>query len=95
MKHLSILSLQLRIGYEGDLVEGIDFSADIVVANLMAELVCMLAPHVPKHMKEGGMFISSGILTEKKAMVTAAIEKAGMTVVDSLEKGEWCALLAK
>ena len=79
----------------GDLTKGTDFKADIVVANLMAEIVIMLAGAVKKHMKPGAIFISSGILLEKKKKVTDAFEELGLSVVEVLDKGEWSAIVAK
>ena len=80
---------------QGDLTKGTDFRADIVVANLMAEIVIMLAEAVKKHMKPGALFISSGILVEKEKKVTDAFEKLGLEVVEIQEEGEWSAIVAK
>ncbi len=80
---------------EGDLTEGVDFTADMVVANLMADLVVRLAEDCKKHLKEGGIFISSGILTEKEDEVAKAIKDAGFTIIQIAEEGEWCAIAAK
>lgn len=80
---------------EGDLTKGIDFRADIVVANLMAEMVVMLISSVKEHMLPEGVFISSGILVEKKDMVIKALDKAGFETVKVMKKGEWCAILAR
>ena len=80
---------------QGDLTKGTDFKADIVVANLMAEIVIMLAEAVKKHMKPGALFISSGILVEKEKKVTDAFDKLGLEVVEILEEGEWSAIVAK
>ena len=79
----------------GDLLQGVDFKADIVVANLMADLVAMLSESVTDHMEKGGVFISSGILTEKKEMVENALEKAGFEIKEIREDGEWCAIVAE
>lgn len=79
----------------GDLTEGIDFSADIIVANLMHNLVMMLAPSALKHMEPGAVFISSGILIEKRDQVAASITESGFEIVEILEDGEWCAIVAK
>ncbi|MBQ0018015.1 MAG: 50S ribosomal protein L11 methyltransferase [Clostridiales bacterium] len=87
-------SEKIRVQY-GDLTQGVDYKADIVVANLMADLVIALTPDVPSHMKEGGVYISSGILVEKEAIVSAAIEQAGFTIARVLYDGEWCAIIAK
>jgi len=79
---------------QGDLTEGVAFEADMIVANLMADLVMRLAADCGKHLKEGGVFISSGILIEKKDQVAKAIEDSGFTVEEIVEEGEWCAIAA-
>ncbi|MGN0704384.1 MAG: 50S ribosomal protein L11 methyltransferase [Lentihominibacter sp.] len=79
---------------QGDLTEGIDFKADIVVANLMADLVIMLSESVMDHLEDGGVFISSGILVEKKDKVSEAVEAAGFEIIEIAEDGEWCAIAA-
>ncbi|TDP54580.1 50S ribosomal protein L11 methyltransferase [Aminicella lysinilytica] len=79
----------------GDVTEGVDFRGDLVVANLMAELVCMISPDVPAHLVDGGIYISSGILTEKEDMVKAALKGAGFEIVEIDRKGEWCCIVAR
>jgi len=80
---------------QGDLTKGIDFKADIIVANLMADLVMVLAESAANHMEDGGIFISSGILTEKKETVSEAIRNAGFEILEIEEDGEWCAIVAR
>lgn len=80
---------------QGDLTKGIDFKADIIVANLMADLVMVLAESAANHMEVGGIFISSGILTEKKETVSEAIRNAGFEILEIEEDGEWCAIVAR
>lgn len=78
----------------GDLTKGIDYKADVVVANLMADLVMMLAEDVAKHMKEDAYFISSGILVEKEEIVSEHLIKLGFTIVEVVRDGGWCAIVA-
>lgn len=80
---------------EGDLTKGIDFKADIVVANLMAEMVVMLTKAVKNHMKPGAVFISSGILVEKKDMVIEALKEVGLEPIKVIDKGDWSAIAAR
>ena len=79
---------------EGDLTKGVDYEADIVVANLMADLVEMLSPDVRRHMKPGAKYISSGILDEKLAKVRSAIENCGFVIDEVKTDGMWCAIVA-
>ena len=80
---------------EGDLIKGLGIQADIVVANLMADLVMMLSKDVAAHLKGKSVYISSGILLEKRKQVEAAIEECGFKVLEVLEEGEWCAIAAQ
>ncbi len=67
---------------------------DIVVANILAEVLEVITPCVPKMLKEGGIYITSGILNEKEGIVTAAMEKAGLKVLDISRQGEWSSVTA-
>lgn len=80
---------------EGDLTKGIDYKADIVVANLMHNLVMELAPDARRHLNRNGVFISSGILIEKKDQVADAVRRAGFEILEIPEDGEWCAIAAR
>lgn len=80
---------------QGDLTKGLDDRVDLVVANLMADLVILLSADVAKHLKDKGLYISSGILVEKRDLVKDAIQKSGFMVVEILEDGEWCAIVAQ
>jgi len=79
----------------GDLTKGIDFRADLVVANLMAELVMLLTEDVRRNLTPGGIFISSGILIEKQEVVKASIKEAGFEILYIMEEDEWCAISAR
>jgi len=80
---------------QGDLTKGIDYKADIIVANLMADLVMMLSKDAKAHLEDGGVFISSGILVEKKDTVADAVKAAGFEIIEIVEDGEWCAIAAR
>lgn len=80
---------------EGDLTEGIGFKADMIAANLMADLVVKLAGSCSDHLKDGGIFISSGILIEKEEEVADAVRRAGFDIIEIAEDGEWCAIAAE
>ena len=79
---------------EGDLTKGVDFKADIVAANLMADLVKVLTKDVAVHLEKDGVYISSGILLEKEDDVKQTLDECGFKVIDVIRKGEWCAIAA-
>ena len=76
-----------------DLTAGIGYRADLIAANLMAELIVMLAPDIERHLEDSGVFISSGILTEKKKMVMEGLNNAGFRITEIRDKGEWCCIV--
>lgn len=91
---LNHLETQVEV-FKGDLTKGLEFKADIVVANLMADLVMMLSEDVSKHLKGKSIYISSGILIEKQKQVINAIKECGFEILEVLEEDEWCAIAAQ
>jgi len=79
----------------GDVTKGVDYTADLIVANLMAELLCMISKGIAAHLDEGGVFISSGILTEKEEMIRKAYDEAGFSITEVMYDGEWCCVIAE
>lgn len=78
----------------GDLTKGVEFKADVVVANLMADLVMMLSGDVRKHMNDGAVFISSGIIEEKLEDVRTCLKGKGFDILEVTEDGMWRAVTA-
>ncbi|WP_072984778.1 50S ribosomal protein L11 methyltransferase [Clostridium cavendishii] len=79
----------------GNLVEVIDGKADIVVANIIAEVICILIDDVKRVLKENGMFITSGIIHDRVTMVTEKLQASGFEVVEINKDGEWNCIVAK
>ena len=68
----------------GDLTEGIDYKADVVVANLLADLVMKLTGSVARHMKDGAVYITSGILIDKQEQVVACLSENDFRIIEAL-----------
>lgn len=79
----------------GDLLEKADEMADVIVANIIADVICFLCGPAKKHLLPGGTFICSGIIREREDDVQKALAAAGYTVVNRLAKGEWVCLAAQ
>jgi ribosomal protein L11 methyltransferase len=80
---------------QGDLLHGTDGKADIIVANLLADIVKMLLPDVPGKLAEGGVFLASGILKEQQDEVAEAAAKQGLHLVEVTQKDDWIAMIFK
>ena len=79
----------------GNLVEVIDGKADIVVANILAEIICILTDDVKRVLKDSGVFITSGIIHDRVDMVCEKLEATGFEVIEKNRDGEWNCIVAK
>ena len=65
----------------GSLFEVVDSKADVIVANIIADIIKILAKDVSKFLKDDGVFISSGILLAKIDEFCQALEENGFEIV--------------
>lgn len=68
---------------------------DIVVANIIADIIMILSKDVKNILKDGGIFISSGIILSKIDEVVSNLESIGFEVLDVRKKGEWSCIIAR
>ena len=78
---------------QGDLLHGTEGKADVIVANILADIIIMLLPDIPGKLKEGGLFFASGIIEDYQQDVTEAAEKAGLRVKETTRIKDWVGLL--
>ena len=62
---------------------------DLLLVNIVADVIIGLSPVLPAFMDENTHLICSGILDTRLADVTAALEKAGLTVTQVRQKEDW------
>ena len=79
----------------GDLLTGVTGQADIVIANIIATIVIQLLVDIPARLKDGGIFIASGIITERLSEVVAAMVAHNLVVDKVIEEGGWVAVVAR
>ncbi len=78
-----------------NLLDDTDICGDIMFANITGEVLKMLAPSIPKNLKENGVLILSGIIDSRLDMVKDAYKQVGMDVLFERKKGEWFSLVLK
>ncbi|MHC1693781.1 MAG: 50S ribosomal protein L11 methyltransferase [Eubacteriales bacterium] len=66
---------------------------NVIAANIVADIIIPLADYVKDMLAEGGIFISSGIITERSGEVIEALERSGMRVLETCEEDGWCAVI--
>ena len=76
---------------EGNLTDKVNGKFDVVVANIVADVIIMFCKDVGAYMKEGGVFITSGIIDTKEQQVVDAFNKYGFKIkARHSEKGWVC-----
>jgi len=79
----------------GNLMEVVDGKAEIVVANIIADVIMFLAEDVKKFIKPEGYFISSGIIKDRRADVENKLVQCGFKIEEVNVQGEWVCIVAK
>ena len=79
----------------GNLIDVVSDKADVVVANIIADIIKILAKDVHSCMKEDAVFISSGIIHAKVDEVKESLIENGFEIIEVKTLGEWNAIVAK
>lgn len=69
--------------------------ADLMVANIIADVIIRLAPDIGQSLRPNGMFLCSGIVQGRLGDVIRALEQQGLRIIALERDGEWCALACK
>ena len=77
------------------LMQALAGSYDLVLVNIVADVIISLAPALPAFLSEQSLLVCSGILDTRLADVTAALEKAGLTVTQTRAREDWRCITAK
>ena len=79
----------------GDLLKGVDIEADVIVANILADILVNLTDDAYRLLKDEGYLIMSGIISEKWNLVWESAEVAGFFLETHMIQGEWNACVFK
>ena len=88
---------------QGNLIEDEDIRMqageecyDIAVANILAPVIILLQAEIGRHLKQGGIFITSGIINTKEEEVRAAMEaNKRLEIVETTYQGDWVSITAR
>lgn len=79
---------------KSDLLHELTEKADLIVANIIADIIIKATYDIHEKLNENGIFISSGIIKDRKDDVLDAISKY-FDIIDIKEDGEWIAILSR
>ena len=80
---------------QGNLLEKVDAVCDICVANIISDIIISFAAPLMSHIRPGGLFICSGIVSMRADEVAQALLDAGYEILQKYTRGEWTAFLSR
>lgn len=66
---------------------------DLICINILAEVICDLAPALASALRSPGMLIASGILDYKADEVVEALNAVGIKTIETMQEEDWVALI--
>lgn len=80
---------------QNDLLKGVDLKADVIVSNILAEIIVKFIDDAWGNLKKEGIFITSGIIEDKKDSVIQGLETQGFEIVEVNQLEDWISIIAQ
>ena len=80
---------------QGNLLDRVSDICDICVANIISDVIISFASPLMAHIRPGGLFICSGIVSQRSDEVAQALLNAGYEILRKVTRGEWNAFLSR
>lgn len=68
---------------------------EVVAANIVADVIIGLTPKVKEYMKEDGVFITSGIISDRIDDVKAALLENGFEIIAVNRRKDWASVICR
>ena len=88
------LTAAIAVG-ESDILKRVDGRADLITANIIADIILRLFDELEEHLTAGGTLLASGIIAQRAADVRRGAESHGFAVVEEWEEKGWVAMLIR
>ena len=79
----------------GNLLDVVDEKADVIVANIIADVIISFCGEAKTMLKPSGHFICSGIINSRKDDVCSKLKEEGYDILEVNEDGEWVCIVCK
>ena len=79
----------------GNLLDVVSGKADVIIANIIADIIILFSEDAMSFLTKGGIFISSGIIRDRRDEVLRKLRAEGFNILEVMEMGEWCAIAAE
>jgi ribosomal protein L11 methyltransferase len=80
---------------EGNLLDKVKTKANLVVANIIADIIIAGADDMVQALADGGHFLASGIIEDRRQDVEKKFAEINLKIVEVKEQGGWVAILAQ
>lgn len=84
--------VEVREGDARPVLRSVAGQANVVVANIVAEVIAAFAPDLAAALRPDGVLLAAGIIDHKRPLVEQALAEAGLRVVDRREQERWVLL---
>lgn len=81
--------------FHGNLLDTVKEPADVVVANILADIILTFTDEAFSIVKPGGVYITSGIIGAKRDEVKVGLEASGFVVEEVMMMEDWVAIIAR
>lgn len=85
---LNPVAKDVKVGVNS-LLDGIHTQADLIVANILAEIIVPLIPQAYENLKPGGKFLVSGIIDDKAPLIRQKLQEQGFVIDDEQQMKDW------
>ena len=85
---LNPVANDVKVGVNS-LLDGIHTQADLIVANILAEIIVPLIPQAYENLKPGGKFLVSGIIDDKAPLIRQKLQEQGFVIDDEQQMKDW------
>ncbi len=90
---LNPVAKDVKVGINS-LLDGIHTQADLIVANILAEIIVPLIPQAYENLKPGGKFLVSGIIDDKAPLIRQKLQEQGFIIDDEQQMKDWHGMIA-
>lgn len=95
-ENAALNQLAERIDFKaGNLGEVFTTKADVVIANIIADVIIELLPELKYIMKPDGVFMASGIIDMRADDVIEEMQRVGLDVIKRFDESGWVLLAAR
>ncbi|MBC2721065.1 50S ribosomal protein L11 methyltransferase [Desulfosporosinus sp.] len=85
---------QVRV-LRGDLGTVLQGQADVVIANIIADVILILLEDLKRILHKDGEFLASGIIDNRADEVETAMKEAGLEIIERVEDSGWILFRAR